>query len=53
MLDADVNAAKNIVAVGISPTGRRPEMACKSSRVSGRKEEAAPESGSSALQGRE
>jgi len=54
MFDADVNAAKNILAIGISPTGGLPGMACGSSRITGRKQEAdAREGGSSALQGRE
>jgi Putative transposase DNA-binding domain len=54
IFDADVNAAKNILAVGISPTGGLPGMACESSRTAGRKqEEDAREGGSSALQGRE
>lgn len=52
MLDADVNAAKNILAFGISPTGRH--QACESSQTIGRKqEEDAREGRSSALQGRE
>jgi putative transposase len=43
-----------ILAIGISPTGGLPGMACESSRTAGRKqEEDARESGSSALQGRE
>lgn len=54
LFDADVNAAKNILAIGISPTGGLPGMACESSRIAGRKqEEDAGEGGSSALQGRE
>jgi hypothetical protein len=43
-----------ILAIGISPTGGLPGMACESSRTAGRKqEEDVRESGSSALQGRE
>jgi putative transposase len=54
IFDADVNAAKNILKLGISPTGGLPGMACESSRTTGRKqEEDDRESGSSALQGRE
>ncbi len=54
IFDADVNAAKNILKLGISATGGLPGMACESSRTTGRKqEEDARESGSSALQGRE
>jgi putative transposase len=54
IFDADVNAAKNILRLGISPTGGLPEMACESSQTSGRKqEEDARESESLALQGRE
>jgi putative transposase len=54
IFDADVNAAKNILKLGISPTGGLPGMACESSRTTGRKqEEDAREGGSSALQGRE
>ncbi|MBR0898859.1 transposase [Bradyrhizobium tropiciagri] len=39
MFDADVNAAKNILAIGISPTGGLPGMACESSRTACRKQE--------------
>jgi putative transposase len=54
IFDADVNAAENILKLGISPTGGLPGMACGSSRTTGRKqEEDAREGGSSALQGRE
>lgn len=54
IFDADVNAAKNILKLGISPTGGLPGMACESSQSIGRKqEEDARENGSSALQGRE
>jgi transposase len=54
IFDADVNAAKNILKLGISPTGRLPGMACESSQATGRKqEEDVRESRSSALQGRE
>jgi putative transposase len=54
IFDADVNAAKNILKLGISPTGGLPGMACESSRTIGRKqEEDARKGGSSALQGRE
>lgn len=54
IFDADVNAAKNILKLGISPTGGLPGMACELSRSVGRKqEEDARESGSSVLQGRE
>jgi putative transposase len=50
IFDADVNAAKNILRLGISPTGGLPGMACESSRTAGRKQEAdAREGGSSAL----
>jgi putative transposase len=50
ILDADVNAAKNILKLGISPTGGLPGMACESSQTTGRKqEEDARESGNSAL----
>ncbi|MBR0687754.1 transposase [Bradyrhizobium manausense] len=48
MFDADVNAAKNILAIGINSTGGLP------SRTAGRKQEQnACEGGSSALQDRE
>jgi hypothetical protein len=54
IFDADVNAAKNILRLGISPTGGLPGMACESSRTTGRKqEEDARNGGSSVLQGRE
>jgi putative transposase len=54
IFDADVNAAKNILKLGISPTGGLPGMACESSRTTGRKqEEDARKGASSALQGRE
>jgi putative transposase len=54
IFDADVNAAKNILKLGISPTGGLPGMACESSQTTGRKqEEDAREGGSSTLQGRE
>ena len=50
IFDADVNAAKNILKLGISPTGGLPGMACESSQTIGRKqEEDARESGSSAF----
>jgi putative transposase len=54
IFDADVNAAKNILKLGISSTGGLPGMACGSSQTIGRKqEENARKGGSSALQGRE
>jgi transposase len=54
MFDADVNAAKNILAIGIGPTGGLPGMACESSRTTGRRQEKdIREGGGSALQGRE
>jgi putative transposase len=54
MFDADVNAARNILAICIGPTGGLPGLACESSRTTGRKqEEDAREGGSSARQGRE
>ena len=54
IFDADVNAAKNILKLGINPTGGLLGMACESSRDIGRKQEHdARESGRSALQGRE
>ncbi|MGY3494389.1 RNA-guided endonuclease InsQ/TnpB family protein [Bradyrhizobium sp. USDA 4502] len=54
MSDADINAARNILALGINSTGGPPGMACESSRTTGRKqEEDAREGGSSAPQGRE
>jgi hypothetical protein len=54
IFDADVNAAKNILKLGISPAGGLPEVACQSSRTTGRKqEEDARKGGSPALQGRE
>jgi putative transposase len=54
IFDADVNAAKNILKLGISPTGGLPGMACESSQSTGRKQEKdVREDGSSALQGRE
>jgi putative transposase len=54
IFDADVNAAKKILRLGVSRTGGLPGMACESSRTTGRKqEEDAREGGSSALQGRE
>jgi putative transposase len=54
MFDADVNAAKNILKLGIGPTGGLPGMACESSQTTGRKqEEDTREGGSSALQGLE
>jgi putative transposase len=54
IFDADVNAAKNILKLGISPTGGLPGMACGSSQTTGRKqEEDVRKDGSSALQGRE
>jgi putative transposase len=54
IFDADVNAAKNILSLGISPTGGLPGMACESSPTTGRSQEKdAREGGSSALQGRE
>ncbi|MBR0899141.1 transposase [Bradyrhizobium tropiciagri] len=50
MFDADVNAAKNILSIGITPTGGPSGMACESSRTAGRKqEEDAREGGSSAF----
>ncbi|MBR0687872.1 transposase, partial [Bradyrhizobium manausense] len=39
MFDADVNAAKNILAIGISPTGGFPGMACESSRTPAKQEQ--------------
>lgn len=39
MSDADVNAAKNILARGTSSTGGLPGMACGSSQTAGRKQE--------------
>ena len=39
IFDADVNAAKNILKLGISPTGGLPGMACELSRTTGRKQE--------------
>jgi hypothetical protein len=39
IFDADVNAAKNIVKLGVSPTGRLLGMTCESSRTTGRKQE--------------
>jgi len=52
--DGDVNAAKNILKLGISPTVGLPGMACESSRTIGRKQEEDDRKGrSSALQGRE
>jgi putative transposase len=52
--DADINAARNILAIGKSPTGGLPGMACGSSRTTGRKQEKdARKGGSSVLQGRE
>jgi transposase len=39
IFDADVNAAKNILKPGISPTGGLPGMACESSQNTGRKQE--------------
>ena len=54
MADADVNAAQNILARGVNPTGGHPGMACESSRGGGRKQETLARKGrSSALQGRE
>jgi putative transposase len=54
MADADINAAQNILARGISPTGGLPGMACESSRASDRKQETLARKGrSSAFQGRE
>jgi putative transposase len=54
IFDADLNAAKNILKLGISPTGGLPGMACESSQTTGRKqEEDAREGGSTALQGQE
>jgi putative transposase len=54
VFDADVNAAKNILKLGINPTGGLPGMACESSQATGRKqEEDARKGGSSALPGRE
>jgi putative transposase len=54
VFDADVNAAKNILKLGVNPTGGLPGMACESSQTTGRKqEEDARKGGSSALQGRE
>ena len=43
--DADINAAKNIRRLGISPTGGLPGMACGSSRSAGRKQEEDPREG--------
>jgi putative transposase len=52
--NADVNAARNILDLGIGKTGGRPGLACGSNRVTGRKqEEDGRKAGSSALQGRE
>lgn len=52
--DADVNAARNILARGINSTGGLPGMACGSSQTTGRKQEEDTREGrSSALQGRE
>ncbi|MBR0684398.1 hypothetical protein JQ594_00575 [Bradyrhizobium manausense] len=54
MFDVDVTAAKNILSIGISPTGGLPGIACGSSRTAGRKQEGdAREGESSALQRRE
>jgi putative transposase len=54
IFDADVNAAKNILKLGISPTGGLPGIACESSQSTGRKQEEDARKGrSSALQGRE
>jgi transposase len=54
IFDADVNAAKNILKRGISPTGGLSGIACETSQTTGGKqEEDAREGGSSALQGRE
>jgi hypothetical protein len=39
IFDANVNAAKNILKLGISPTGGLPGMACESSQSTGRKQE--------------
>jgi hypothetical protein len=51
-LDADVNAARNILAFGTSATGGHPGMACESSQTTGRKqEEDAREGRSSSLVG--
>ena len=51
--NADVNAAKNILDIGLK-TGGLPGMACESNRISGRKQELrVARHGSSALQGRE
>lgn len=53
IFDADVNAAKNILNLGISPTGGLLWMARESSRTTGRKQRKDLECGSSAFQGRE
>jgi putative transposase len=54
IFDADVNAAKIILKLGISQTGGLPGMACESSQSIGRKQEEDARKGrSSALQGRE
>ncbi|WP_244639335.1 transposase [Bosea sp. ANAM02] len=52
--NADVNAARSILARGLGTTGGRPGMACGSSRAGGRKQEVAPaKARNSVLQGRE
>src|SRR5258706_11089652 len=54
IFDADVNAAKNILKLGISPTGGLPGMACESSQTTGGKQEEEPPQGpNSGLHGRE
>ena len=52
--NADVNAARSILARGFGSTGGRPGMACGSSRAGGRKQEITPaKARSSVLQDRE
>ncbi|CAH1692169.1 transposase [Hyphomicrobiales bacterium] len=52
--NADVNAAKSILARGLGSTGGHPGMACESSRAGGRKQEIMPaKARSSVLQGRD
>lgn len=52
--NADVNAARAILARGLGLTGGLPGMACESSRAGGRKQELKPaKARSSVLQGRE
>ena len=49
IFDADVNAVKNILKLGISPTGGLPGMACESSQSTGRKQEEDPRKGGSSV----